>query len=43
MLRLHGKTAVMPEIFDDLAEVHRVPGVIGGPAPGEPDAPAKPA
>ena len=36
VLRQHGKTAMMPEIFDDLAEVHRVPGVTDGPAPDAP-------
>jgi hypothetical protein len=40
VLRLHDKLALMPEVFDDLAEVHRVAGVADGPA--EPTSEAQP-
>lgn len=42
VLRLQGKVALLPEIFDDLAEVHRAPGVTDGGAPAEPVAPEPP-
>jgi hypothetical protein len=42
VLRYQGKTALMPEIFDDLAEVHRAAGVSDGDSPAE-TAPANPA
>jgi hypothetical protein len=35
VLRYHDKTVLMPEVFDDLAEVHQAAGVTDGPAPGE--------
>jgi hypothetical protein len=36
VLRLRGQTARMPEIFDDLAEIHRAPGVSDGDTPAQP-------
>lgn len=39
VLKLHGKTALLPEVFDDLAEVHRVSGVTDDTAPAQPTAP----
>jgi hypothetical protein len=42
VLRYAGKTGLMSEIFDDLAEVHRAAGVSDGEPPAE-TAPAKPA
>jgi hypothetical protein len=33
VLRHAGQLSLMPLIFDDLAEVHRVSGVVDGPAP----------
>ena len=42
VLRYSGKTALMPEVFDDLAEVHRAAGVSDGDSPDE-TTPAKPA
>lgn len=41
VLRYSGKTALMSEIFDDLAEVHRAAGVSDGDPPAE-TAPANP-
>jgi hypothetical protein len=38
-LRLHDKLTLLPEVFDDLAEVHRAPGVKDE-APAEALAPA---
>ncbi|MDB4930249.1 MAG: hypothetical protein JWM10_2733 [Myxococcaceae bacterium] len=40
LLRLQGKTRLMPEIFDDLAETHRAAGVSDGEP--TPDAPSDP-
>jgi hypothetical protein len=42
VLRYAGKTALMSEVFDDLAETHRAAGVSDGDPPAE-TAPAKPA
>ena len=36
VLRLHGRTERMSEIFDDLAEIHRAPGVNDGETPAQP-------
>ncbi len=36
VLKLHGKLRLMPEIFDDLAEVHRASGVSDGDPPTPP-------
>jgi len=41
ILKPLGKTSMMPEIFDDLAEVHRAPGVSDDDDPAEPEAPPK--
>lgn len=38
-LRLHGRLELMPEVFDDLAEIHRVPGVSDGPSEEKPTTP----
>ena len=38
MVRLDDKLGLMPEVFDDLAEVHRVAGVTDGPAEETPQA-----
>jgi hypothetical protein len=40
VLKLHDRTSIMHEVFDDLAEIHRVPGVTDD-APAEPT-PASP-
>ena len=41
-LKLHGKLRLMPEVFDDLAEIHRASGVSDGETPPEaPSAPEK--
>lgn len=32
VLRLHDRTGMLPEVFDDLAEVHRAPGVTDEPS-----------
>ena len=41
VLRYQDKTVLLPEVFDDLAEVHRAAGVSDGDSPAEP-APADP-
>jgi hypothetical protein len=39
VLRLHGRLELMPEVFDDLAEIHRAPGVSDEPPQGDKSTP----
>jgi hypothetical protein len=42
VLRLHQRLELMPEVFDDLAEIHRAPGVSDEPPKGEASKPPTP-
>lgn len=42
LLSYAGKPELLPLVFDDLAEIHRVSGVSDGPAPTTPEAPTTP-
>ena len=39
VLRYHDKTGLMSEVFDDLAEIHRAPGVSDDAPPAGPGEP----